>query len=303
MIWTTELIEEYINDKKSFIRDIKLKSLEDDSIEYKIPLFKDENLRNGNIVFKYTDEELRNILKIKNDIKYFSSFIKINKDIPIAIRGYQEEILDKMKNNRMNLFHVGRQIGFSLLSIIFACNFSITNSEKTILFLSNNSKYTFDNFIKLISFLPFYMKPGIISYKRGSYIKFDNRSKIVFSMYSKFSIGFTPDVTILDDFAFVENKIASSIYKSFLPVILARSDNRLIISSVGSKDVDNVFNNMVKSERIRKSPLNLSVYPNDIHDEYLKEKSFDIKLIEYKCILPDDKEIIRQHKLNQLNIE
>lgn len=77
------------------------------------------NLRKGNIVFEYTDHELREIQRCARDIVYFANnYCTVMTDDGlqrIILRDYQEGMLNQFKDERFNICLAARQCGKCLL--------------------------------------------------------------------------------------------------------------------------------------------------------------------------------------------
>lgn len=73
------------------------------------------NLRKGNIVFEYTDYELREIQKCAKDIVYFANnYCTVMTDNglqTITLRPYQEDMLRQFQEERFNVCLASRQVG------------------------------------------------------------------------------------------------------------------------------------------------------------------------------------------------
>jgi hypothetical protein len=72
-------------------------------------------LRRGNIVFDYTDEELKEITKCANDIVYFAEKYAVvmtdNGIQKVKLREYQKDLLRDFQHNRFNIVLASRQMG------------------------------------------------------------------------------------------------------------------------------------------------------------------------------------------------
>jgi hypothetical protein len=72
-------------------------------------------LRRGNIVFDYTDDELKEIAKCANDIVYFAETYAVvmtdNGIQQVKLREYQKDLLRDFQHNRFNIVLASRQMG------------------------------------------------------------------------------------------------------------------------------------------------------------------------------------------------
>lgn len=107
-VWSTRAVEKYIDDI-------------DSGIERKgeCPLFNgSKKYRKANLLFEYTQEEVAELLKCKNDVRYFANHYAWVKNAaeggavaPITLRDYQEDVLDVIDNNRFSIILASRQSG------------------------------------------------------------------------------------------------------------------------------------------------------------------------------------------------
>lgn len=104
VIWTTKSIE------------IALKALKDGYSLRKSPFFRgDTSLRKADLNFQYTQEELLEVIKCKNDIVYFANnyvFLKTGEGRKrIKLRPYQIKVLKQMQEERFSILLQSRQTG------------------------------------------------------------------------------------------------------------------------------------------------------------------------------------------------
>ena len=303
MIWTTDLIEEYIKDPVKVKRDFNIHSILNGAIDFKDPFYGGEKkflhglkFRSDGILFEYTKDETENVLKTK-DINFFIDFLEIGKN------DYQNDMFEKLSNNRMNLFHVSRQIGTSVNILTYSLHFCMMNFYKSVVIFSNFKGNEYHIMLSLIESLPFYMKPGIRHNEKDNFIMFGNGSSIRFIDYSEI-LGYSPDFLVLSDFAYAKN--SSIIYKSVIHCVVARSNDRLIIYSTSSENENNLFNELVKNSRNNNTPFNLSVYEHDsnVDPEYIiRTNGIESYFLEYCCLLPTDVQYKREILLNRLNLQ
>jgi len=91
------------------------------------------NLRKGNIVFEYTDHELREIQKCARDIVYFANnYCTVMTDEglqTITLRPYQEDMLRQFQDERFNICLASRQVG---KCVIFSTEIIVLKNGKGI---------------------------------------------------------------------------------------------------------------------------------------------------------------------------
>ena len=195
-------------------------------------------LRRGNIVFEYTEEELKEIAKCANDIVYFAEKYAVvmtdNGIQQVKLREYQKDLLRDFQHNRFNIVLASRQMGKTVTASIFNAWYLTFNYDKTTLLLANKSESTkeiIDKAKVVIENLPFFMKPGIIKYDVMN-VRADNGCRLVGqSTTAKSGIGFTIHNLYLDEFAHVHPTIVNSFYENVYPTLSASKISRINITS------------------------------------------------------------------------
>jgi hypothetical protein len=195
-------------------------------------------LRRGNIVFEYTDAELKEIAKCANDIVYFAETYAVvmtdNGIQKVKLREYQKDLLRDFQHNRFNIVLASRQMGKTVTASIFNAWYLTFNYDKTTLLLANKSESTkeiIDKAKVVIENLPFFMKPGIIKYDVMN-VRADNGCRLVGqSTTAKSGIGFTIHNLYLDEFAHVHPTIVNSFYENVYPTLSASKISRINITS------------------------------------------------------------------------
>jgi hypothetical protein len=195
-------------------------------------------LKRGNIVFEYTDEEIREIAKCANDIVYFAEKYAVvmtdNGIQKVKLREYQKDLLRDFQHNRFNIVLASRQMGKTVTASIFNAWYLTFNYDKTTLLLANKAESTkeiIDKAKVVIENLPFYMKPGIIKYDVMN-VRADNGCRLIGqSTTAKSGIGFTIHNLYLDEFAHVHPTIVDSFYENVYPTLSASKISRINITS------------------------------------------------------------------------
>lgn len=142
---------------------------------------------------------------------------------------------------------------------IFLTWYLIFHADKNIMLAANKgdtAKEILDKVKSIIVNLPFWLKPGLISFRQFS-ISTDANSKILATTTTeKAAIGFTIHLLFLDEFAHVRPNIQKSFFDNIYPVISASNTSKMIITSTpngyelfqelyqNSVDEKNEFRNM-----------------------------------------------------------
>ena len=196
------------------------------------------NLRKGNIVFNYTDEEIREIKRCAKDIVYFANtYCTVMTDHglqTINLRPYQEEMLRQFQAERFNVCLASRQVGKTICSSIFIAWYSVFNFDKNSLILSNKGATTreiIDKGKTILEHLPFFIKPGTLKWDVFN-SKFDNGCRIIGQTTTKkAAIGFTIHLLFMDEFAHIPANFVNTFYENVYPTVSASANSKVIITS------------------------------------------------------------------------
>ena len=176
----------------------------------------DESLPTKNMQIEASPEQIKQyaheMKRCQNNLLYFAEnyFYIINPDegrIKIKLHKYQKRFLKTIKNNRFVIFNTSRQVGKSTLLTIYALWYVLNNPDKTVLLLANKQDTAIEIFgrIKMAyKELPNWLKPGVEKWDQTKMI-LTNGSKIIVSTTTESAArGFTINLLLLDEFAFVE---------------------------------------------------------------------------------------------------
>lgn len=227
VIWSTKSIE------------LAYKALKDGYSLRKSPFFRGNiSLRKANLNFQYTQEELEEIIKCKNDIIYFANtycYLKTESGKRhIVLRPYQEKLLRNYQNNRFNITLASRQIGKTTTTAIFAAWYTCFNIDKTFGIVAQRETTASEVFAKvksIVEYLPFFLKPGTYNFSTTSY-SFDNGCQAVYRVASIDCLqGGTIDCLYVDEFAYIRNTKAREFWVNVYPTISSMKNSKIFITS------------------------------------------------------------------------
>ena len=198
----------------------------------------DISWRAADIVYEYSEDELKEIAKCATDVVYFANnYCMAMTDYgiqKITLRPYQEDVLRNFQDNRFNVFLASRQIGKTVTSAIFITWYILFHTDKNVMILANVGKTAaeiLDKVKAVIKGLPFFLKPGIIT-NNVMKMAFDNGCRIMCSATTKTAaIGFTIHLVYMDEFAHIQPTFIESFYRSVYPTISSSKISRVIITS------------------------------------------------------------------------
>lgn len=228
LIWSTAKVEACIK----AIHDTGIIPQENPFFEKKITKLK------GDLNFRYTEAELLEMAKWKEDVLYFAqSAAKIlTEDGPeiIKLHPYQRKVLLQFFKYKKHVYLASRQIGKSWITAIFITWYILNHKDKTVVLASaTEDKVTelMEKIDLIISNLPWYAKPG---YKHDNILRkvFDNGCRIIGQTTTENTgAGYAVDFLYLDEFALVHKNIKNSLYRTVIPTLATRPDSWLIITS------------------------------------------------------------------------
>lgn len=193
-------------------------------------------------------ERAKEIKKCKNNIFYFAKhYIYIlNPDRGrelVKLYNYQKRMLKKIVDNRFSIFNTSRQIGKSMLISIYAVWYLCFHEDKSILLAADKEATAIEIFGKVklaYESLPNWLKPGAIEFSKTK-MNFDNGCRMqVTTTTENTGRGFSINVLLLDEFAFVAPEVAEEFFTAILPTISASKSSKVIITSTPN-GVGNLF--------------------------------------------------------------
>jgi len=197
------------------------------------------NLKKANTQIEFTEEQIIEFLKCKQDPVYFArKYIKIvSLDeglVPFDMYPFQEKLIQNFHDNRFNICKMPRQTGKSTTCVSYLLHYAVFNDNVNIAILANKASTARDLLGRLqlaYENLPKWMQQGIISWNKGS-LELENGSKISSNSTSSSAVrGGSYNVIFLDEFAFIPNHIADDFFASVYPTISSGQSTKVIIVS------------------------------------------------------------------------
>ena len=197
------------------------------------------NLKKANTQIEFTQENIIEFLKCKEDPVYFAKkYIKIvSLDeglVPFNLYPFQEKLVHNFHTNRFNICKMPRQTGKSTTVVSYLLHYAVFNDNVNIGILANKAKIAIDLLGRLQTAyenLPKWMQQGIIAWNKGS-LELENGSKILAASTSASAVrGMSFNILFLDEFAFVPNHVADDFFASVYPTISSGTNTKVIIVS------------------------------------------------------------------------
>jgi hypothetical protein len=242
------------------------------------------NLKKANIQIEFTEEQIIEFLKCKEDPVYFANnYIKIvSLDEGLTqFKPYhfQEKLINNFHKHRFNICKMPRQTGKSTTVVSYLLHYLIFNDSVNIGILANKAATARELLSRLATAyenLPKWMQQGIISWNKGS-IELENGSKILAASTSASAVrGMSFNILFLDEFAFVPNHIADSFFASVYPTITSGKSTKVIIVST-PHGMNHFYRMWHDAERNKNEYVPTDVHWSEVpgRDEKWKKQTID----------------------------
>jgi len=225
------------------------------------------NLKKANVAVEFTQEQVLEFVKCKNDPVYFAkNYIKIVSldygEIPFRMYPFQEKLITNFHENRFNICRMPRQTGKSTTCVSYLLHYAVFNDNVNIAILANKAS-TAQDLLSRLQFayekLPKWMQQGIVSWNKRS-LELENGSKIIAASTSASAVrGGSYNIIFLDEFAFIPNHIADEFFASVYPTISSGQSTKVLIVST-PKGMNHFYRMWHDAERGKNEYV-----PTDVH--------------------------------------
>ena len=197
------------------------------------------NLKPAGVGIEFTKEQVQEYLKCSQDPIYFiKNYVKIvSLDeglVPFELYDYQEDIVDKVHNNRFCIAKLPRQSGKSTTMVSYILHYILFNQSMNVAILANKQATAREILSRLklaYEYLPLWLQQGIVEWNKGS-IELENGSRIIASSTSASAVrGGSFNMIFLDEFAHVPQNIAEEFFSSVYPTITSGQSTKVLMVS------------------------------------------------------------------------
>jgi len=198
-----------------------------------------KNLKSSDVPVDYTKEQIEEYLKCASDPVYFiEKYVQIvNVDeglVPFKLYDFQEDMIEKVHNNRFVIAKLPRQSGKSTTIIAYLLHYTLFNPSVNVAVLANKLATARELLGRLklaYEHLPRWMQQGIIEWNKGS-IELENGSKILASATSSSAVrGGSFNMIFMDEFAYIPQGVAEEFFSSVYPTISSGKTTKVLIVS------------------------------------------------------------------------
>jgi len=214
-------------------------SIQDIQLNQKDAYLSNPNLKKANTVIQWTNEQVIEFLKCKENPVYFAkNYLKIvsldHGLVPFNLYPFQEKLIQNFHKHRFNICKMPRQTGKSSTTVAYLLHYALFNDNVNIAILANKASTARDLLQRLqlaYENLPKWMQQGVLQWNRGS-LELENGSKIMAASTSASAVrGGSYNIIFLDEFAFIPNHIADDFFASVYPTISSGQSTKVIIVS------------------------------------------------------------------------
>ena len=256
-----------------------------------------ENLKAAGVKVNWTPEQLEEYIKCSQDPVYFiTNYIKIiNLDkglIDFKMYPFQENMVNKIHNNRFTIAKLPRQSGKSTTVVSYILHYILFNPEVNVAILAHKQEIARELLGKLkvaYEYLPKWLQQGVVEWNKGSVV-LENKSKVKASATSSSAIrGGSFNLIFLDEFAYVPPNIADDFYASAYPTISSGTDTKVLIFSTPN-GLNMFYKIWTDAEEKRNSFVPISVHWSDLpgrdekwRKQQISNTSEEQFRVEYEC--------------------
>lgn len=192
-----------------------------------------------NITKEEFERRIKCIAQSKRDIVWWAeNFFKIvtldHGLQPIRLYDKQKGLLKCISDNTRIVALASRQTGKTTTYTVFCLWYATLFNDKKILICANKLATAIQvmaRIRKAYEEMPFWIKPGVLTYNKGE-ITFANNSSIqAFSTSSSAARGSTGNCLIIDEMAFIPKNIMNEFFTSTMPIISSSKTSKAVIVS------------------------------------------------------------------------
>ena len=196
-------------------------------------------LKQRGVQIDFTKDQVEELIKCSQDPEYFlTNYIKVisldDGIVPFHPYGFQQKLVHSFHNRRFTICKLPRQSGKSVTVTAYLIHQAIFRDNINIAILANKRETAFELMAKLQTSyenLPKWLQQGVLAWNKGS-IELENGSRITASSTSSSAVrGFSYNIVMLDEFAFVPTNIADEFFSSVYPTISSGKSTKVIIVS------------------------------------------------------------------------
>ena len=196
-------------------------------------------LKASGVRMKFTPEQISERIRCASDPIYFiENYVKIiHVDrglVNFDLYPFQKKLINTIHNNRFTIAKLPRQVGKSTCTVSYILWCVLFGPMQNIGILANKAGTAMEILKKLqvaYEHIPLWMQQGVITWNKGL-IELENGSRVIAaSTASDGARGFSYNMIMLDEFAFVPHNIAEEFMTSVYPTISSGNSTKVVMVS------------------------------------------------------------------------
>ena len=197
------------------------------------------NLKASGVPVQFTEEQVREYIKCKNDPIYFiKTYVKIisldHGIIPFSLYDYQVKFIREIHENNRVISMQPRQHGKSQTVGAYILHYTLFNDNKTVAILANKAsaaREILSRYQMMFECLPSWLQQGVTTWNKGD-IKLENGSIVFTAATSASGIrGKSVNLLYVDETAIIPNTVADDFFTSTYPTISSGKTTKIILTS------------------------------------------------------------------------
>lgn len=198
-----------------------------------------KKLKASGVKMQFTKEQIAERVRCAQDPIYFiKNYVKIvtadDGIVNFELWPFQEKLINTIHENRFTIAKLPRQVGKSTTSVSYILWSVLFERDQTIGILANKASTAREILARLqkaYEHLPLWMQQGILTWNKG-FIELENGSRVIAgSTSSDGPRGFTYNMIMLDEFAFIPHTIAEEFMTSAYPTITSGKTTKVVMVS------------------------------------------------------------------------
>lgn len=197
------------------------------------------NLKPFGIPISYTQEQLIEYVKCKNDPIYFikrhCKIVSLDHGlVNFDLYGYQIKFIESLHNNRHVISMQPRQHGKTQTVAAYLLHYTLFNDNKTVAVLANKAaaaREILSRYQLMYENVPIYLQQGVKSWNKGS-VELENGSVVFTGATSSSGIrGRSVNFLYIDEAAIIANTVADEFFTSTYPTISSGKTTKIVLTS------------------------------------------------------------------------
>ena len=197
------------------------------------------NLKSIGYKHDFTEEQIRDYLKCKDDpiyfIENFCKIITLDRGLqPFKLYECQKRKVEIIVNERKVILMEGRQQGKTVTAAACILHYTIFNADKTVAIMANktaSAREVLARYQTMYENLPIWMQQGVKTWNKGD-VELENNCRVFTAATTTSGIrGKSVNWLYIDEAAIIPNNVADEFFASVYPTISAGETTKILLTS------------------------------------------------------------------------